>query len=365
MKISLNQKEQYKLKQLFAIKENNVQVSLMLSYLLENIDLYNKDVISSYQKEYSCSLNEAYFHYAIDIWELDYENRDNQIIFNNYLRSCFKESNEKDYKENPYYKNVKINEVKKNNYHLFYDQYKAYEPFPLNDIQIKENYIEQTTFSFFKTDFKFACLNLNNTTWMSITPNEINTMKNSIEKANGNVLVLGLGLGYFPYMISLKSNVKTIDIVEKDKQIVDIFKNHIYPFFNMKNKFKVVNEDAFSYLNNIKNNYDFVFVDLYHNPVDALPIYIRCKKIENQNIAHFDYWLEEGILAYLRRLVITVMEESWEGKKDKDYQNSYSEEDKIINEIYFKTKELDFKDFNQIITYLKNDSLKKLVKSLF
>lgn len=365
MKILLNQNEQKKLASLFAIKENNVQVSLMLSYLLENIDLYNKNIITSYQKEYSCSLSEAYFHYAIDIWELDYDNEDNQIFFDDYLRSCFKESSENEYKENPYYKNVKIEETQKENYHLFYDHYKAYEPFPLDDVLIKDNYVEQTIFSFFKTDFKFACLNLNNTTWMSITPNEINTMKNSIERAEGNVLVLGLGLGYYPYMISLKNDVKTIDIIEKDKQIIDIFQKHIFRFFNNKDKLKVINDDAFSYINKIKNKYDFVFVDLYHNPIDGLPIYIKFKKIESQNDIHFDYWLEEGLLAYLRRLVITIMEESCEGKNDKDYQKASCEEDEIINEIYFKTKNIVFKDFNQIVNYLKNDSLKNLAKSLF
>ena len=365
MKIHLNQKDNQLLKTLLETKENNIQISMMMSYLLENIDLFSKDEIIKYQNNFNCSLSEAYFHYAIDIWELDYDNKENQKIFNDYLTNSFKECDENIFKENPYYKNVKIKEIKNKNYALFYDHYKAYEPFPLDDISLRENYLEKTTFGFFKNDFPFLCLNLNNTTWMSITPNEINTMKNSILKASGNVLVLGLGLGYFPYMISLKNDVKNIEIVEKDLQITDIFENSIYPNFENKEKIKLIKDNAFNVINKSLNKYDFVYVDLYHNPVDALPIYIKIKHIENKNKVHFEYWLEDGILAYLRRLVITIIQESLEGYNDKKYQNYSNQEDQIINEIYFKTKDLIFNSFEEIIDFLKNDSLKKLTISLF
>ena len=59
---------------------------------------------------------------------------------------------------------------------------------------------------------------------MSITPNEIETMEEAVKAATGKVIVYGLGLGYYPYMISLKDEVKEIVIVENDIKIINLFK---------------------------------------------------------------------------------------------------------------------------------------------
>ena len=59
---------------------------------------------------------------------------------------------------------------------------------------------------------------------MSIIPNEIETMKEAIETVKGNVLVYGLGLGYFPYMISLKNDVNKITIIEKEDILFEEYK---------------------------------------------------------------------------------------------------------------------------------------------
>lgn len=365
MKINLNFEDKRKLENLFEIKENNIQLSMMFSFLLDNINLFNKKKIKQYQKEYNCSLSQAYFHYCIDIWELDYDNEENQKILHDYVEDCFCEIDMKEYEENSYYKNIKISEIKNKNYHLFYDHYSPYEMFPLNDVTISDNYLEKTFFGFSKNNFNFIALNLNNETWMSITPNEINTMQNSIKNAKGNVLVMGLGLGYFPYMISKKDEVKKIDIVEMDKEIINIFNKNIFPSFENKNKIQLMNKNAFDISKEEISKYNFVYVDLYHNPVDGLPIYIKFKKIEASHNVKFEYWLEEGILAYLRRLVITVMQESMQGFSDNNYKNFNNEEDQIINEIYFKTKNIEFRKFEDINSFLKNDSLKKIAKTLF
>ena len=59
---------------------------------------------------------------------------------------------------------------------------------------------------------------------MSLNPNEIETMKPFINKGHGNVLVLGLGMGYVPFMMALKDDVRHITIIEKDKNIIGVKK---------------------------------------------------------------------------------------------------------------------------------------------
>ena len=63
---------------------------------------------------------------------------------------------------------------------------------------------------FFETEFKFPALLENDRIWMTITPNEIETMKEPVDGAFGNVLTFGLGLGYYAYMVSEKENVESV-----------------------------------------------------------------------------------------------------------------------------------------------------------
>ena len=60
----------------------------------------------------------------------------------------------------------------------------------------------------------FPALLENDRIWMTITPNEIETMKEPVDGAFGNVLTYGLGLGYYAYMVSEKENVETVTIVD-------------------------------------------------------------------------------------------------------------------------------------------------------
>ena len=48
--------------------------------------------------------------------------------------------------------------------------------------------------------------------WVSVCPSEISSMQTQIRQAHGRVLVLGLGLGYYPYIVSGKENVSEITI---------------------------------------------------------------------------------------------------------------------------------------------------------
>mgnify|MGYP004628899591 FL=1 len=131
---------------------------------------------------------------------------------------------------------------------------------------------------------------------MLITPNEIETMSESISEAYGNVLTYGLGLGYYQYMISNKDNVKSITIIEKDQNIIDLFTKYILPQYKYKNKIKIINEDALKYKYN--NEYDYVFVDIWHDPSDGIELYTKMKQLEKPNIK-YSYWIEKTIKNYI------------------------------------------------------------------
>ena len=47
----------------------------------------------------------------------------------------------------------------------------------------------------FDTSFRFPAVKENNLVWMTVTPNEINTIQPCVRQSHGNVLTFGLGLG--------------------------------------------------------------------------------------------------------------------------------------------------------------------------
>ena len=118
-----------------------------------------------------------------------------------------------------------------------------------------------------------------------------------------------------------------------------LFKNEIFNKFQYKNKIEIIEADALKFAkDHIKSSeYDFVFTDLWHDANDGLSLYLKMKRLENKNAMN-SYWIETTLKAMLRRLIITVIEEGLDNLGDSAYQNASNDYDRLINEIYFKTK---------------------------
>ena len=145
--------------------------------------------------------------------------------------------------------------------------------------------------------FVFDAVLQNDREWMSITPNEINTMRSVIEEASGNVLTYGLGLGYFAYMCSIKPEVASVTVVEKDPSVIALFQKEILPQFKQKDKIRVIKADAFEYAAAVKEEYDLTFADLWHDVQDGIPCYTELKKIERGKTR---YWIEKTMQYYMK-----------------------------------------------------------------
>lgn len=243
-----------------------------------------------FSKEYAFALLISTM-YNIDINE-------NKQWFNEYLLPSIKCLNREKYFKNPYYKNIKIQNKLNNKWSLKWDKYKAYQAFVFNDFYIKDAKV-LFNIGFFEEEFKYPAIYENDRLWMSITPNEIETMNNSINEARGNVLVLGLGIAYYPYMLSLKENVDSITIIEKSKEAIQLFKEEIYPKFTNK-IVNIIEMDAFEYLENVDENINYIFADLWHDVSDGKELYLKIKEYEKKyrNIK-FSYWIEDTIKFYL------------------------------------------------------------------
>ena len=338
---------------LLEINEINMSISDMLNEVIGNRDLIDSKKIKILKEKFKSDDLSLIKNELFEYFDLE---EDDEDLFDEVLSPSVVNSDINKYLSNPYYQRIKVKDVKEGNYSLIADHYDAYELFPYKDMGYFPNsYLEKNSLSFFDKRFDFLSINHKNITWMSITPNEIETMESSINNAHGKVKVYGLGLGYYPYMISLKEDVKEILIVENDHSIIELFIKHILPLFEHKEKIKIVEDDAFTELKK-DDDYNYHFIDLWHSPEDGIELFLRSKKLEQKNKT-YSYWLESSFYIYLRRSFINLLEEQLQGLGESSYSKAKNINDKIINAFYHKTKNLVLKDVNQLQDLLSDKSL--------
>ena len=355
MKINLSKKDLEKTYHLLDTKEINISIADLLFSTFEEIDFFNNSKTA-----------DQFFDRLLKFWDVPGDAKEDIDLLKKVVKPAISPLKADFFERNSYYKTVKPAPFKHGEYELKYMSFKAYQPLPLDEIIVDENdyYLERSPLSYCLKEEQYLALSHKDEVWMSITPNEINTMQPYIDVAKGDVLVLGLGLGYYPFMVSLKDGVKSVTIIEMDKTIIDIFKKNILPFFPHKEKIHIVEADAFNYLKNNKNEYTTVFADLWHNPVDGLPLYIKLKQLEKSSHTIYQYWLEKSLIALGRRCLLTIYEEALENYKDKDYLKAQNQIDSIINRLYFKTKNITINTYDDIFNLLSDRSIKQLIKSL-
>lgn len=348
MHFKITPQENNKIRKLLETKELNMAIANMLFAAFDSKEAI---VPSKNEDEFTENL--------INFWELNTDNQQEMDIVDTFISPRLKKIDSGLILNNPYVKTVSFKEVKDGSYKLSYFKQAAFQPFPYDDIEVDDEYREIQSVGYSTTDVSYPIIAQNNCIWMSLNTNEIITMDPAIKEASGNVLVLGLGLGYFPFMVSLKEDVKSITIIEKDPTIIRLFKKHLLPSFPHKEKIRILEDDAFKYLSNDKLNYDYLFIDLWHSPEDGLPMYLKCKNIlRNKYHGKVFYWLEKSILAMLRRCFLTLIEEQLNLVKENNYLKARDDYDRIINDLYFKTKNLTITSYEQIKEMLKDESLK-------
>ena len=284
------------------IEKYNSKIMERLSlYLNLQPDFIKEDMIDELVRECNLDKKEAFSILLADICGLDtIDNMEDRELYDNYFPYMIHHLDIEKYKNNPYYKNIKIPNMKEKRWELKEDKYKPYEAFVYNDLEKMEDNRLIPQIGFFDTEFTFPVVLENNREWMLITPNEIETMEEAVNEAKGRVLTYSLGLGYYAYMASQKQEVSSLTIVERDENVINLFEKYILPQFENKDKISIINEDAFKYAKNQmnKDNYDFVFVDIWHDPSDGVDMYLKMKKLESENIKYM-YWIEKTILCYL------------------------------------------------------------------
>lgn len=286
------------------IKRANFKLLDRLSvFLNETPDLITKEMIKRLCEECQLETQEAFsillaIHLGIDFDE----NEEDRFIVEHYFDEMLHALDRSAVQCDPYYRNIRIPPQRLGNWELKEESYKPFELFVTNDMMRKEDGRIIPQLGYFTEPFSFPAVLQNGREWMTITPNEIETMKEPISRARKSVLTYGLGLGYFAYMCSEKNSVDTVTIVERDKEVIELFEKIILPQFSHPEKIKIEQADAFAYAKDKMKDglFDFVFCDLWHDVQDGLSVYRRMKRFE-QSCPHteFAYWIEKTLKCYM------------------------------------------------------------------
>ena len=339
MRISLSEKDKSSFYKLVEIKDNNIEISNLLLTSFAYTDFINIDDLHSRLGEEDEET--AIKNIILDNFEIDSDDFRKDFVEQVKIEKCDPSKYINEYSK--LLNGIKFSYGK---YNLKKVAYEPYQLFALDDIEVKDNK-EISKVGYFDKPFPYFALFEGKNLWMSLNPNEINTMASSIERAKGRALVLGLGMGYITYMLSNKKNVSSVTVIERNKENIALFKKHLLPLFPNKEKVTIIEDDAINFVKHYYK-YDYIFADLWFDAEDGLEYYLKLSEIEKKNNIKIDYWLETSLKQMRRRYLIELIKEQLEGSDETWYQSEKDISDRIFKTLYLQTKNSEIKSLKDI-----------------
>ena len=148
---------------------------------------------------------------------------------------------------------------------------------------------------------KYARLVIDGSVVMSDTDMEKDTNWRAVRNAHGHVLIAGLGLGMIILPLLEKPEVKTITVIEKNPDVINL----VYPYLK-SDKLTVINADIFEWKPVKTAKYDSIYFDIWtFITTESLP---DIKKLHNKfknrlNREDVNCWMDSwqyGELKYRR-----------------------------------------------------------------
>ncbi len=294
-----------KLNRLHKTFELNFKLTRLYALYLEHFpEVINAEMINALTADGSMDERDAVIAILCELFGLDFDgSTDDKRLIREYVMPSVRILDAERYKNNPYYNKICIPDVKKGKWELKHEKYPAYRGVVCDDVELCDGMREVVPIGFFKEDFIFPAVLEDGNEWMTLTPVDLDTCEDAINRAHGRVVTFGLGLGYYTFMVSEKESVESVTVVEKSHDVVELFTNYILPQFSHPEKIIIVEDDAFRYAEHVMPNehFDLAFVDTWRDASDGAPMYRKMKKLEQLSPdTEFLYWIENFLVSRLR-----------------------------------------------------------------
>ncbi len=248
----------------------------------------------------SLSPDEAYLALLATRCGLDAANPADARLYRGYFPRMIRQHDPAVYEADAYFQAVKPAIGAKGSVDLVYERIEPMELFVADDFCRDDAGRILPQLGWFDRAFDFPAIREDGLVWMTVTPNEINTIRPAVCQSRGRVLTYGLGLGYYVFHCLLKKDVQSVTVVEKNPAVIDVFNRLLLPFFPRKEALHIVQADAFDYAANVMpdEHFDTVFTDLWHDVADGIPLYQRMKALETPG-PNYLYWIEKTLKFYM------------------------------------------------------------------
>lgn len=288
--------------------EDNLLVMELFSALLhERPCPFTPEEVEQFAQDLGMDAHRAFCALVCAVCGLDSDlNPRHRRLAETYVQPALRRLDTAPYRADPFYRNIRLPEKARGEWRLTHQQYAPYELFCYDDTRALPDGREIPCIGYFTESFRYPAVLQKGRLWMAVTPNEVETMHADIAAARGNILVLGLGLGYYAYRTALMENVSRVTVVELDEDVIRLFEEEILPQFEHREKIRVIHADAFAYVEKeaAGERYDFVYADIWHDVLDGTPMYLRFKALEGcVPGAEWRYWVEKSMLIWLRGLI--------------------------------------------------------------
>ncbi len=272
---------------------DSAQIETNLTYAIETNKIYPTDlgdfdksveelkrtvmdqgeILSDFNARRSASFTAGVATICMNIFEDD----DKASRYIEALEAQYELLTEKDLAKS-YLTTVKIPNIKIGEYELKIEEGKPYQLYVGgSSVRMKRRNVNIPRLCATDFAYNFPVLTKAGQVISMLSPAHVLTTQESLEHINGNVLCLGVNLGYFAFLASELEFVNEITIVEKDTTILEIFNEYILPQFKARHKIKTLNAAPLEYLKNIKEGeYDTVYCDFLMN-LDECDDYLRVK----------------------------------------------------------------------------------------
>ena len=302
MPLSFSDREKFeRLEKIF--DDNYRQTRMWADYLNIFPELITPDMIAEITADGDVAPEVAIAAIIAEAFGIDTDK--DRAFFRNYIADSIKILDAKNYGGDAYSRAVGSLSARLGKWELKDESYPAYRAITCSDVIMSPDFSERIILGFFPEKFDFPAILEDGNEWMTLAPIDVDTVSDAISAARGKVVTFGLGLGYYTYMAARRPEVSSVTAVEIDENAISLFKNHILPKLDCKDKIRIVHADAFQYAEQVMpgENFDFAFVDTWRDASDGAPMYLKMKKCEKLNPkTEFSYWIENFIISRLRSL---------------------------------------------------------------